>query len=175
MWIPSANCTQCGLHAKYHSSQSSTYSPNGAPFYIEYGSGPVAGFLSADTVTIGSSTNAIHAKNQTFAEIYDVSGLGAAYSAGKFDGILGMAWPSISVDGIPTVFGTMMQQGAVSSGMFAFYLGKTDGPTGELTWGGYNPARFTGPLTYVPVTSDTYWETALDSIDRLLILPPLLH
>ena len=45
-----------------------------------------------------------------FAEITDPSGLGAAFSVGKFDGILGMAWDSISVDNLETVFGKMIDQ-----------------------------------------------------------------
>ena len=52
----------------------------------------------------------------------DVKGLGLAYSIGKFDGILGLAFPAISVDHIPPVFETMVQQGVVAEPVFAFYL-----------------------------------------------------
>ena len=81
---------------KYDHTKSSTYVANGAIFDIEYGSGPVAGFVSQDFVTLGSNT----IRNFQFAEITDVSGLGAAYSLGKFAGIAGMAWPTIFVLGI---------------------------------------------------------------------------
>jgi hypothetical protein len=33
-----------------------------------------------------------------------------ADAIGRFDGILGMAWQSISVDGMPTVFETLLAQ-----------------------------------------------------------------
>ena len=49
-------------------------------------------------------------KNQLFAEIQDVSGLGPAFSIGKFDGIVGMGWNQISVLGIPTVFNNAITQ-----------------------------------------------------------------
>jgi hypothetical protein len=68
-----------------------------------------------------------------------VSGLGLAFLIGHFDGILGMAFETISVDSIPTVYDNMLRQGLVNSTEFGFYLGATDGAQGELTLGGYNP------------------------------------
>ena len=47
---------------------------------------------------------------QVFAEITDASGLGAAYKAGQFDGILGLAFDSISVGHVPTVFHNLVEQ-----------------------------------------------------------------
>lgn len=47
---------------------------------------------------------------QVFAEITDASGLGAAYKAGHFDGILGLAFDSISVGHVPTVFHNLVEQ-----------------------------------------------------------------
>ena len=59
-----------------------------------YGSGPVSGVVAQDDVTVGGfSVNA-----QDFAMIDNAKGLGLAYSVGKFDGILGLAYQSISVD-----------------------------------------------------------------------------
>ena len=70
---------------------STTYHKNGSVFEIMYGSGPVSGFLSYDDVNFGG----LVAKQQEFAEVNVVSGLGLAFLVGKFDGILGMAFDSI--------------------------------------------------------------------------------
>lgn len=99
---------------------------------------------------------------QRFAEISDAGGLGLAYSLGKFDGILGMGFTSISVDNTITVFENAIKQNVIEQPMFAFYLG--DNSPGELTFGGYDTTKFTGDLITVPLTSATYWEIALDSI-----------
>jgi len=160
LWLPSTQCKNCGLHPKYKSGSSSTYRANGTKFHIEYGSGPVDGFLSQDSVTWGG----MNIKAQTFAEITDVSGLGLAYAIGKFDGILGMAFPSISVDKVPTIFEGLINQGLVDVPQFGFYLSKSDGVDGELMLGGYNAGKFKGPLTWIPLTSETYWQFELQSI-----------
>lgn len=161
LWAPAANCSNCGaLKKKYDSSKSSTYIPNGTEWKIEYGSGPVSGYLSADTVTVGD----VSVRTTTFAEVEDVSGLGQAYKLGKFDGILGMAFQSISVDNIPTVFQNMIEQKLVDEPVFAFYLSDDPSVAGELDFGGIDSNHFNGSITYVPVSSQTYWEVKLDGI-----------
>jgi len=162
LWVPSAKCTQipCYLHHKYDSSKSSTYVANGTVFNIEYGSGPVAGFLSVDTVGVAD----ISVTNQMFAEITDVTGLGLAFAIGHFDGILGMAWQSISVDNVTTVWSTMIQEGFIQDTVFAFYLSQSGLVQGELVFGGIDTNHFTGSLVWVPLISETYWEVKLDDL-----------
>merc|ERR1712100_783030 len=65
---------------KYDSSKSSTYTKNGTEFKIQYGSGPVSGIWSKDTVSIGGQV----IKEQDFAEVENAGGLGLAYGIGKF-------------------------------------------------------------------------------------------
>ena len=99
---------------------------------------------------------------QRFAEVQDAGGLGFAYALGKFDGILGMGFTSISIDNTPTVFENAINQNAVDQPIFAFYLG--DNKEGELTFGGYDPSKFEGDLAFVKLSSATYWEINLDGI-----------
>jgi hypothetical protein len=66
-----------------------------------YGSGSVTGFFSKDSVTLADD---IVVKSQRFAEVADAGGLGMMYFLGKFDGILGLAFTSISIGNTTTVF-----------------------------------------------------------------------
>lgn len=160
LWVPSSQCSNCGSKAKYQSTSSSTYQKNGTVFKIMYGSGPVSGFFSADTAALGSAS----ITKQLFAEVTDVSGLGMAYSVGKFDGIAGMAWPRISVNNVPPLFFNALSQGIITSPVFAFYLSGSDGTSGEMDLGGIDSKHYTGALSYVPLTNETYWVTNMDSM-----------
>lgn len=162
LWVPKVGCTHCGIpffaqKSKYNHDSSASYAEDGKDFEIMYGSGSVSGYWSVDDVILAED---IKITGQRFAEIQDAGGLGMAYSFGKFDGILGLGFTAISVDGTPTVFENAMAQNAVDQPIFAFYLG--DNSPGELTFGGYDPSKFEGDLTYVKLMSATYWEIALD-------------
>lgn len=161
LWTASSNCDDsCGRHAEYNSAESSTYIANGTVFHIQYGSGPVSGYQSVDNLNFGGLT----VVQQGFAEVTDASGLGAAYSLGKFDGILGMAFPVLSVNKIPTAFENLYNQNLVTQNLFAFYLGNSARDKGELTLGGTNPKHYTGGITWVNLYSATYWEILLENV-----------
>jgi hypothetical protein len=159
LWVAGSGCDDsCGRHAKYDSSKSSTYVANGTSFDIMYGSGPVSGYQSFDTLNMGG----LVVENQEFAEVTNAEGLGAAYKMGKFDGILGMAFGVLSVNHVTTPFDNLVAQGSVDKAEFSFFLGNSNDEDGELLLGGTDPNYYTGDITYVPLSAATYWEIKLD-------------
>lgn len=160
LWVPSESCVSisCFLHAKYDNSESSTYHKNGSHFEIQYGSGSMEGFVSNDDFTIGD----LKLKGIDFAEATSEPGL--AFVMGKFDGILGLAYNTISVNKITPPFYEMINQGVLDEKVFSFYLGSSEEDGGEATFGGIDESKFTGKVTYAPVRRKGYWEVALDKI-----------
>ncbi|KAI0719554.1 endopeptidase [Cerioporus squamosus] len=160
LWVPSVQCTSiaCFLHTKYDSSASSTYKANGSEFSIQYGSGSMEGFVSQDTLRIGDLT----IKGQDFAEATKEPGL--AFAFGKFDGILGLAYDTISVNGIVPPFYQMMKQNLIDSNVFSFRLGSSEEDGGEAIFGGIDESAFKGKIDYVPVRRKAYWEVELESV-----------
>lgn len=164
LWVPKVGCTHCGnpffgKKHKYDHEKSTSYTEDGSDFEIRYGSGSVSGFFSVDSVTLADD---LVITGQRFAEVSDAGGLGFSYALGKFDGILGLGFSSISIDQTPPVFENAIKQNIVDQPIFAFYLGD-DGP-GELTFGGYDPSKFEGDLEYVKLDAATYWQILLDKV-----------
>jgi hypothetical protein len=157
LWVPSKDCSGC-MHTKYDHSKSSSYKSNGQSFNITYGSGSLSGYLSEETLSVGS----LSVPNQVFAEATNEPGL--AFQLGKFDGIMGMAWPSISVDQVKPPIQNMIEQKIIDKGVFSFYLPSTSGAKGELDIGGIDDSKYTGDLFYQPLSSKTYWEINMDGM-----------
>ena len=162
LWIPSSECGSiaCYLHSKYDSSASSTYEKNGTSFEIKYGSGSVSGYISQDEISIGD----LKIRGQDFGEATSEPGL--AFAFGRFDGILGLGFDTISVNRVTPPFYNMIAQKLIDEPVFAFYLGDTndDGDESEATFGGVDKARYEGKITTIPLRRKAYWEVDLDSV-----------
>ncbi|KAF1985801.1 Asp-domain-containing protein [Aulographum hederae CBS 113979] len=162
LWVPSSECGSiaCYLHSKYDHSSSSTYEKNGSTFEIRYGSGSLSGYMSSDTVTIGD----LKIKDQLFAEATSEPGL--AFAFGRFDGIMGLGYDTISVNKVPPPFYNMLDQKLIDEPVFAFYLGDTnkEGDESEATFGGINKDHYSGEMVKIPLRRKAYWEVDLDAI-----------
>ena len=116
--------------------------------------------MSQDTFTIGDLT----VKKQDFAEATSEPGL--AFAFGRFDGILGLGYDTISVNKIVPPFYNLVNEGKLDEPVFAFYLSDTNNEGGEsvATFGGVDKSHYTGKLTKIPLRRKAYWEVDLDSI-----------
>jgi len=156
LWIPDKTCggATCASKHKFDSSKSSTYKTDGRTFAIQYGTGSVSGFLGIDTVNFGG----IAATQTTFGQ---GSHLAAFFRNEPFDGILGMGWPQIAADGLVPVINQMINKGLLDQPLFGVWMteGTQDGQVaGELSLGGIDTTKFTGAITYAPITVKGYWQ-----------------
>ncbi|KAM4855307.1 cathepsin D-like [Urocitellus parryii] len=174
LWVPSIHCKlldiACWVHHKYNSGKSSTYVKNGTSFDIHYGSGSLSGYLSQDTVSVPcnsgpSAPGGLKIERQVFGEATKQPGI--TFIAARFDGILGMAYPRISVNNVLPVFDNLMEQKLVDKNIFSFYLNRDPSgqPGGELMLGGIDSKYYKGSLSYLNVTRKAYWQVHMDQIE----------
>ncbi|XP_051780653.1 chymosin-like [Erpetoichthys calabaricus] len=161
-WLPSVNCQSlaCKNHQTFNPSKSSTFHNLDTKFSLNYESGSMDGFLAYDTLKVSD----IVVTEQEFG--LSTSEPGFAYYYSPFDGILGLAYPSISSSGSTPVFDNMCNRHLVPQDIFSFYLSRFPfaGPPAVLTFGGIDTTHFQGPIHWTPVTSETYWQIQLDSV-----------
>ncbi|KAI9315436.1 hypothetical protein DFJ73DRAFT_930913 [Zopfochytrium polystomum] len=165
-WARGPNCTSVDLSCGPGSSgsvsnesfkstkQRSTFPTRPSPprvstFSDTYGSGQAQGDIYKGPVTLAGLT-----ANMTFGVTTEEQGFA---NLGDGDGLFGLAFKSLNniaggnwIDELHLV---------PSQNQFAFYLSKaSDGDLGEVAIGGFNPARFTGDITWVPLAEEVWWE-----------------
>ncbi|XP_020782901.1 napsin-A [Boleophthalmus pectinirostris] len=165
LWVPSVHCSfldlACWVHRRYNSKKSSTYVQNGTQFSIRYGRGSLSGFISGDTVSVAG----LPVPKQQFGEAVKQPGI--TFAVARFDGVLGMAYPSISVAKVTPVFDSAMAAKLLPQNVFSFYISRDPlaAVGGELILGGTDPQYYSGELNYVNVTRKAYWQIQMSGIN----------
>ena len=182
LWVPSEKCDPhigtgfaCVNHNRYDSDKSSTWTEDGTRFEIHYGTGSMIGFQSIDNVNIAPQGEGLSAIQATFAEAVEEPGI--TFVAGAFDGIMGLSYPNISINGAVPIYNQLMNDGLVDSGAFAFYIHRSSSHNsghddhevgGEIAWGGVNPDRFEGSypedFQWVDVSRKAYWQISMGTV-----------
>jgi len=147
------------LHRRFDSEKSTSFRPNGTQFAIQYGSGSLEGIISNDILDVGG----VQIKHQDFGESVKEPGL--AFAFGKFDGIFGLGYDTISVLGVVPPFYNLVNQKLIPEPVFGFYLAQADGSTGgQMTLGGVDSNHYKGDLVWHNVRRKGYWEIDLNKI-----------
>ncbi|KAL6743362.1 hypothetical protein Aduo_016407 [Ancylostoma duodenale] len=160
------NVNACQGKNFFTSSKSSTYQKNGKHWSIQYGTGSAVGFLGEDTVRFGGiGTNQLVVPNTVFGQ---ATSLAAFFADQPIDGILGLAFPTIAVDGVTPPFFNAVDQGLVDQPIFTVFLehvGAQDNVYGGVyTYGGLDTKNCGPVLAYQPLSSATYYQFKLDSV-----------
>ncbi|XP_037726155.1 lysosomal aspartic protease [Drosophila subpulchrella] len=164
LWVTGPNCKSkaCRKHKRYRPKKSSTYIKDGEEFDIAYDTGALAGFLAIDTVSMAG----LAVTNQTFA--MSTKEPGSTFTTANFDGILGMGYTSISVDGVTPLVQNMCAQDVISPCRFAICMkgGGSSARGGAIFFGNSSTSAFSGSnsYTYTPVTQKGYWQFTLQAV-----------
>ncbi|XP_063338223.1 pepsin A-like [Pelmatolapia mariae] len=156
LWVSIyCNSAACNNHAKFDPRRSSTYRQNGGPLSLTYGTGSMTGILGYDTVGGLAVTNQIFGLSQTEAPFMQNM---------QADGIFGLAYPSLSLSSATPVFDNMMNAGLINQNLFSVYLSSNNQRGSVVTFGGVDTNHYSGSITWIPLSSELYWQITVDSV-----------
>eukprot|EP01105_Mastigella_eilhardi_P013786 TRINITY_DN3138_c0_g1_i2.p1 TRINITY_DN3138_c0_g1~~TRINITY_DN3138_c0_g1_i2.p1 ORF type:complete len:512 (-),score=96.37 TRINITY_DN3138_c0_g1_i2:616-2151(-) len=120
-------------------------------FRIGYSDGSAASaYVVSDLLQIGTFPHIV----ADFGAVYSESGRFAEH---QVDGILGLAYQSIAVSGVPGLFETLVAAGL--NDQFSMCFGDEGG--GLLVLGGTHSMTYEGQFQYTPIVSRSYYEVSL--------------
>ena len=156
LWVYSSQCSTvaCLKHTRYHADQSTTYVADGEDFDITYGSGSVNGYVSQDVCKLTDDITA----TMKFGEITKAKG--STFIVSQMDGIIGLAYDTISVDGLPTFVTSTTD---IDDKSFAFYL-KNNPEESYMTIPGIDEDLGLEEIATHNVIEKTYWNLNLNSM-----------
>ncbi len=92
-------------------------------------------------------------------------GAGSVFKTGRFAGILGLGYPTLSAYDIIPVFDNIMKQKLLAPwDMFSFYFSSYPAQTSALFFGPPHPRYYFGEFVWVDVVKKYYWQTVLTDV-----------
>jgi len=138
---------------------------------IGYGTGQVVGEFVRDEVCIGcvgrsGETTQVEPLQscQNLQVVVAVEMSKQPFKNFLFDGIFGLGLGSLALSKNFSFFNTFVQQGGFGSPHFSVFLTDSEaGDESEIAFGGYNPERLSGSLSWAPVVKPDmgYWQLEL--------------
>jgi len=161
--VPGETCKKagCANKDKYDNTKSSTYQKNGKKWSIAYGDGSTAsGTLSEDTMAfLGTGGSSLKVPKTTFGMATVMS---EEFAQDPSDGILGLAFTSLAVDGVVPPLINAINQKLLDQPLFTVWLehrGPANGVNGGVfTYGAIDATNCGGVIAYQPLSSATYWQ-----------------
>jgi len=172
--VPASDCNSeaCQQHAKFneeHSSSKKDVSCDGmAPDWetlpardevtITFGTGEVWGRCLQDNLCIGNVCN----RGSFIAATYESRN---PFKFFAFDGVLGLALPSMSQGPDFNLMSRMKDGRVLRSALFSVFLSDLDTERSEVTFGEVKSDHLASDLFWVPVERDSgYWEVKIEDI-----------
>ncbi|KAG9061978.1 hypothetical protein KI688_006695 [Linnemannia hyalina] len=172
LWVSSVGCTSrvCNSQRRFSPSQSSiiSFQMDNTRWQIAYAdTSQASGILGVDNVTVAG----ISVSNQTFGLASINAGPVPPSGTSGFDGIMGLGFEGTSdMKGFRSPITNMMLQNQIDQAIVSVWLNKASEQDaklsngGEFIFGGVDPSLYTGSITYLPVTSDSQWQVAVDEV-----------
>ncbi|NXT60759.1 PEPA protein, partial [Chaetops frenatus] len=160
LWVPSVFCSSpaCRNHNRFNPAESSTFLSTNDTLFIAYGTGSMTGVLGYDTINVAG----INVRNQIFGLAETEPGDSFYYT--PFDGILGLAFPSIASSGATPVFDNMMMENLVDRHLFSVYLSRDSQPGSFVLFGAIDPFYTINGISWIPLSAETYWQISMESV-----------
>ncbi|XP_057233382.1 pepsin A-like [Malurus melanocephalus] len=160
LWVPSIFCSSpaCRNHNRFNPAESSTFLSTNDTLFIAYGTGSMTGVLGYDTINVAG----LNVRNQIFGLAETEPGDFFYYT--PFDGILGLAFPSIASSGATPVFDNMMMENLVDRDLFSVYLSRDSQGGSFVLFGAIDPYYTTKGISWIPLSAETYWQITMESV-----------
>lgn len=159
-WVMGPTCTSepCTNHNSFGAPNSTSFKAvEGSTWSVKYGSGSCSGSFGNDSLSFAGMTLPV---TLGIANITSDD-----FNNFPMDGILGL---SQATGQYPSFIQSLVASKSLKSNLFAISLNReSDGPnTGEISFGSPDAAKYTGSVSYTPVSanSDGDWAISMDGL-----------
>ncbi|KAJ6625352.1 aspartyl protease [Mycena sp. CBHHK59/15] len=170
LWVADTLCDTCDRSTPlYNSAKSSTFTQlSSSATTISYGSGAVAGFVSKETVSMGTFSTS----SQGFLSVEKTTD---GLFSGSVSGIMGLAFGAIASTQAVPFWQSLISSNQLAAPEMAFWLTRFRGannvqveePGGSFTLGGTNASLFTGDIEFLDMagpSTPTFWLLGVSEI-----------